>query len=128
MSHRKFLITPLVAVTLFAGAIGSPAPVLAQAQSRANLSGYHDAPFRADPELRTTEKRSGTALFSNDCPMDQKMYVTLRKNYGNVDVIVSPNQTVSRQVNRGDKFAARCGVVVMRDATFDWIKLNSSGD
>jgi hypothetical protein len=103
-------------------------PAFSQAPSRANLSGYHDAPFRADPEARTTEKRSGSALFSNDCPMNQKMYVTVRKNYGKVDVIIAPNKSVNKQVDRGDKYAARCGVVVARNAAFGWIKLNTSGD
>jgi hypothetical protein len=128
MTYRKFLITPLVAATVFGVLVGSPTPALSQAHSRANLSGYHDVPFQADPESRTTEKRSGTALFSNDCPMNQKMYVTVRKNYGAVDLIVLPNKTVSKTTNRGDKYAARCGVVVARNATFNWIKLNGSGD
>jgi hypothetical protein len=125
MTHRKYLICSLVAAALVAGLT---VPALAQSSSRANLSGSHDAPFRADPEVRTTEKRAGTALFSNDCPLNQKMYVTLRKNFGKVDVIVPPNKSVSRRVERGDKFAARCGVVVARNAAFRWIKLNGSGD
>jgi hypothetical protein len=128
MTQRKFLITPLVAATVFGVLAGSSNPALSQTQSRANFSGSHDVPFQADPEARTTEKRSGTALFSNDCPMNQKMYVTVRKNYGAVDVIVLPNNTVTKTVNRGDKFAARCGVVVARNAAFNWIKLNGSGD
>lgn len=128
MTHRKNLICSLVASALVAGLTGFAVPALAQSSSRANLSGSHDAPFRADPEVRTTEKRAGTAMFSNDCPLNQKMYVTVRKNYGKVDVIVAPNKSVSKRVDRGDKFAARCGVVVARNAAFAWIKLNGSGD
>lgn len=128
MTNRQCLIFSLVASALVAGLAGFPVPALSQASSRANLSGYHDTPFRADPAVRTTEKRSGTALFSNDCPMNQKMYITLRKNFGKIDVIVPPSKNVSKQVNRGDKYAARCGVVVARNAAYNWIKLNGSGD
>lgn len=115
--------------TIFVALAGLAAPAFSQTpSSRANLSGYHDAPFLADPEVRTSEKRSGSALFSNDCPMNQKMYVTLQKNYGRVDLIVLPNKSTSTHADRGDKFAARCGVVVARNAKFNWIKLSGSGD
>lgn len=87
-----------------------------------------DAPYNADPRAPTTEKHPGSAIFANDCTMNQTMYVTIRKNFGPIDLVVPPNKTITADVARGDQFAARCGIVVARDAKFTWIRLNGLGE
>jgi hypothetical protein len=92
----------------------------ADAQNRTQL----DSPWHPAVNSKTTKTDSGKASFTNDCPVDQTMYVTIKKGFGPVDFVIAPKKALVRSVEKGDRFSARCGVVVAQRASYDWIQLN----
>lgn len=114
-------MTRIARISFFFAAItGVSLGLPAQAQNRTQM----DSPWHPSVPYKTTQTDAGKASFTNDCPVNQTMYVTIKKGYGPVEFVVAANKTVARSVEKGDKFAARCGLVVAERASYDWIHLN----
>jgi hypothetical protein len=104
--------------------LAATALVAATPHTRAQNRTQLDSPWHPFVAYKSTQTDAGKATFTNDCPLNQNMYVTIKKGFGPVDFSVGPNNAVTRSVDKGDKYAARCGLVVGQRASYDWVQLN----